>query len=251
MGDLGGFFRPTENQQGSVTQRSANQGLQDQADNLLGQALNQSTIAPINQTITGGLQAQREGANPFIQAQQGTNQALATLGQQQASGAFLDPASNPFISQVADEATANIKRDALGLGSQLQSAAVQAGAFGNSRLDANQRRLISDATQNIADTRARIFQTNFENERQRQMQTPAFIQQAVAAGQAPGSALTQTGILQQQLESQQMAELANRARMLLGANPFASSGQTRESATFGPSPFETSLRLAGAAAGFF
>jgi hypothetical protein len=126
---------------------------------------------------------------------------LLGLGQAQAGGAFLHPASNPFFTQnIQASLQPAIDAYTRSVMPQFSSQALQSGAFqGSSARDMAAATLANDFGRNLAQTAAQAGMQNFMQERMIQQQTPQLLDAAARLQQLSPEILSQVGVGERQL----------------------------------------------------
>jgi hypothetical protein len=106
------------------------------------------------------------------------------LGQSMLAGDFLNPETNPYLQNYMDAAargvTENYQQNVL---PSLASGAVMSGGYGGSRQGIAEGLASTGYTQNVGDMLSSILMQNYTQERQNQMNTPAFLASALGFGQ--------------------------------------------------------------------
>jgi hypothetical protein len=130
----------------------------------------------------------------------GIDLPVLNLGLQQASGAFLDPRSNPALRANIVAATRPVFEafDRARLGAASQGIA--------SRRDLLESNLIRDLEREVGDVSSRMIAENFARERGLQQQAPELIDAAVRLSQVQPELLAQAGLGQRQLEQLEIEE---------------------------------------------
>jgi len=140
----------------------------------------------------------------------GIGQPIMDLGQQTLSGQFLYPESNPFLQANIEAATRPITDLFLQQSlPQLQSQAIQSGAFGGNREGIAATNLATGVNRNILDVSAELTAENYARERQLQLMSPQLIEAGARFQQLGPELLGQVGDVQRQLGQQEIdAQLA-------------------------------------------
>jgi hypothetical protein len=127
--------------------------------------------------------------------------SVYNLGQAQATGAFLDPNTNPALRATIEAATRPMYEAFERGRGQIASSAIAGGAYkGSSRRQLAEEQLLTDTQRNIGDTAAMIAYENLARERQIQQQTPEMIDAALRLQQLGPEILGQTGAGYRDLE---------------------------------------------------
>ena len=173
------------------------------------------TQNPYNSGLAAATWQQNGYINPLAQAGQSAmdNPSLAYL-QQSASGAYLDPSTNPYLQRAVDSAMGQAQAS---IASQFN----QGGRYGSGQMQDVQSRALGDIA-------AQAYTNQYQQERQNQLAAQQALgsQYATGVGQNIG-ALGQAGGLQQGqqgLNIQGSADLANQYQQAL-ANQMAGYGQ--------------------------
>jgi hypothetical protein len=107
-----------------------------------------------------------------------------SLGQSMLAGDFLNPETNPYLQNYMNAATTGVteqfQRNVL---PSLASGAVMSGGYGGSRQGVAEGLASGEYTQSVSDMLSNILMQNYSQERQNQMNTPAFLSQALGMGQ--------------------------------------------------------------------
>lgn len=123
---------------------------------------------------------------------------LRALGQQTASGYFLNPETNPYIKQAVESAIRPLQKQLDGRIVSVGDAATMAGAYGGDRQALLKAKALTGFNEAALDTSGKIYFDNYNNERTRQMGAGALFDQANALALKPGQILSSIGDQQQQ-----------------------------------------------------
>ena len=137
---------------------------------------------------------------------QNIGQNVFNLGNQIASGAFLDPSSNPFLQSTINLALAPAQQAQEQAIQSLRSRGAAQGAAGGNRAFAAENALIGQGQRNFSNIAGGIAGENLRFERLQQQLAPQFIQQGLALQQLPQQLLGGVGDLRQQLAQQAINE---------------------------------------------
>jgi hypothetical protein len=122
---------------------------------------------------------------------------LSQLASDEISGKYLDPSTNPYIAQVADDAVDPLAQTLNNRIVTLGDAAQQAGAFGGDRQQLMAGQAIGDFNHDALAARSTIYENNYNTERQIQQGAGTLAQQANSLALAPSIALDAVGQEQQ------------------------------------------------------
>lgn len=177
---------------------------------------------------------------------------VINLGQRTAQGAFLDPATNPFLKATADAAVGRVREGLLEKAlPQIKDAAIAGGAYGGARQDLSEEGAVRDFGRSALDSTTALYGQNYAQERDRQMQAGQVLGQGYDLASAGGrAALSLDEILRGQ-EGLRIEDAAARyastdpfrglmdVAQLLSAGGFANTGQTGTTSNFGTSGGQT------------
>lgn len=155
----------------------------------------------------------------------GQGQGVRTLADQLLSGQTLDPRTNPGFSGVVSAATRPaIESFSQDVVPQLTSQAIASGAYGGSRNGIALGLAADRLGQSLQDTTSNLAYSNFQAERQRQLQAPSLLGAAYSLDQQPFQTASALGAERQGFaqdainENYQLDQLAR-------TQPFQSVGQ--------------------------
>lgn len=194
------------------------------------------------------------------QRMQGAGDSSVQLGQDMASGKYLDANTylKPAIEATVNPVIRNVRESVLpGIGSAAQTS----GAYGGSRQAVLEAQTLRDTQQTVADTAAKMFNDNYGRERQLQMMAPSLISAGSQLNTVPLTLLEQAGTQQYNLDSMPLREQQAKWQEELNApwravNPFTavmsgigSPGGSTQSTTQLPETSKAAAGISGATAG--
>lgn len=151
-----------------------------------------------------------QGAQDFI------NMAQAT-----ARGDFLDPKSNPFLASAAQAMIRPVQQTLTEKAlPNVKDAAIAAGAYGGARQDVQENQALRDFDTAALDSTSRLYASNYEAERQRQMMAGQLLAQGYDLAAMPGQFML--GIDEAQRGLNQLSINNTLAKMY---NPFTLANQ--------------------------
>lgn len=106
-------------------------------------------------------------------------QGLIDLGQKQASGYFLDPATNQYLQPMIDQTNNQIYRNYADQSNRTSSSSIQSGAYGGSRAQIGQAVLAGETNRAVGENTNNLLYGNYSAERQLQQGAGNLIQQGV------------------------------------------------------------------------
>jgi hypothetical protein len=195
---------------------------------------------------TGPNATQKEAVNKLKGNQWDTGaDETRQLGLDTVSGKYLTAESNPYLKGAVDTALSDVSnkytREVLpGLG----SAAIQGGAYGGGRQGVVNSLAAGEFSREANEAATNIYATNYENERNRQMQAPSLFGQANSLEQDMIKGLAGAGQQEQDWANQQNMEDYQKWQMAQAA-PWAgipemlsvlSGGGFQSTASTGPNP---------------
>lgn len=183
--------------------------------------------------------------------------ALRQLAESQLRGDWLNPNSNPYISQVANAALLPVQQSFDKNRLAVEDRGIATGAYGGSRQDIQQNQLVDDFNRAAGDITSGIYNSNYQNERAIQQNTPQLLNAANLLALAGPTALMGAGATEQgwnqgaldaALQKYQMGQEAPWAGISELANVLSSGGFGSQSTTT-PAPSVFSQILKGALGG--
>jgi hypothetical protein len=127
------------------------------------------------------------------------------LGQDTASGQYLNPSSNPYLQGTINAALQPLQTDFNNRYNQLNSSFQGAGAFDNIRRNFGISDLETQRAQALGGVSSQLAYQNYANERNLQMQAPQLISAGAQLNQIPSELLAQVGDVQRQFSQDAIA----------------------------------------------
>jgi len=200
----------------------------------------------LNQQVAGFTPTQVDAFGNTLSAASGAGPEL-TAGQQNLtdtlSGKFLDPASNPYLTDTYKQAARGLTDAyALGTAPSEMAGAARAGAMGGSGLAESEAASRYGLGENLANLGTDIYGGNYQQERQRQMTAAGLLPGNVEAQLIPGQAQLGVGSLEQQ-QAQQGLDVSQQNALRAQQFPMSqldAFGQALQTA-LGPSATSTTI----------
>lgn len=202
-------------------------------------------------TYGGDLWAGPTGLQKTAATQLGANKFqtgaadLRTLGTATTRGDYLDPDKNPWLKKTAEQAVGDVTRHyTRDVMPQMGSAAISGGAYGGARQGIMEGLSAGEFGREAGDISANIYGSNYQQERDRQMQGGNMFNQANALEMAHLQGMAGAGEQQQQWNQGQLNEDYQRWQQQQAA-PWAgvpelmsvlSGGNFQSTSSTGPNP---------------